>query len=457
MGNSGQSLPRIPVQLLLGIGLLGVIFGVFFSYARSGADWEILQTKHYWSADKWYYGGYAAQFFETPRGYRTFISEGLCNYTNMIALEEQLAPGNARHPVQGFPGTERLATPFLVSALLHVPGETADAWRAFWQANVLLWIASVFLAYRVAALFFTDRCSPWFAAIFVALYPALTATFGAIKQQPLGTTYLLLGIYLFEGRLGRAGAPFRVLALTAVMFFGQFADGGWLYLSAFIFLRAWWMQGRERWETILCLGAAVVASELWLAGLGGLYHLPSVTHALGFSFGRMLAESWRWTVALATGAGVGGQWFLNLPGPTFFTVFWPMVCVGFLSIHTPLLLVAVAGLFLEPRSRMFTFLAVPMLFVGHLGTIIAGWTYYYGYASFPAAVMVILAASGTLGRLAAREALLPRIAALAVAACACWSFTDLKKQAGIYYGQGAEYYRRRVEVHYGNETGHVDY
>jgi len=375
----------------------------------------------------------------------------------MLALRERAPAGTARHPVQGFPGTERLATPFLVYALLHLPGEAQDAWRAFWQANVLLWLLSIYLAYRLAALFFPDTCAPLFAAVLVALYPALTLTFNAIKQQTLGTTFLLLGIYLFEGGLLRAGIAFRIAALAAVLFLGQFADGAWVFLAAFIFLRAWWMPGREKWATILCLGAAVGLSGLWLAWLGRIYHLPSVTHALRFSFARTLEDSGAWLASWAAGAGSGGHSFLNFPGATFFSDYWPLICKGFLSIHTPLLVAAVAGLFLEPRSRMFTFIAVPMLFVGHSGNIITGWLFYYGYLSFPAAMMLIFAAAGVLGNLAARAQVLPRLAALAVLACACWSFTDLKKQAGIYYGEGPEYYRGRVEVHYGNEIGRVDY
>jgi len=439
------------------IGLLCAVAGVFLEYARSDIDWEILQTKHYWSADRWYYGGYASQFVATPKGYRTLIAEGLCNYTNMLALREKLPAGEARHPVQGFPGTERLASPFLAYALLHLPGETAESWNVFWQANVLLWLLSIFLAHRVAALFFADRCAPWFAAILVALYPALTLTFNATKQQTLGTTYLLLGIYIFEGRLGRAGPVLRTAALTALMFFGQFADGGWWFLAAFIFFRAWWMPGREKWTTIICLGAAAALSELWLARLGALYHLPSVTHALGFSYIRVLGESWRWLGAWARGADVSQLYFLNFPGATFFSVLWPEICRGFLSIHGTLLLVAVAGLFLEPRSRIFTCLAVPMLFAEHSGMIIAGWLFYYGYLSFPAAMMLIFAASGVLGNLAGRRTVLPRAAALAIVAFACWNFTGLKRQAGIYYGEGPDYYQRNIQVHYGNETEPVSY
>jgi len=453
-GPSRRNPPRSPIQLLLGLGLLAVMLGVLFSYARSDLDWDILQTKHYWSADKWYYGGYAGQFFETPKGYRTVMSEGLFNYTNMFALQEHVGAGQARHPVQGFPGTERLATRFLVSALLHAPGETADVWRVFWWANVLLWILSVFLAYRVAALFFRDRLSPWFAAILVALYPALTLTFNVIKQQPLGGIFLLMGIYLFEAHLRQARAPFRVVALAAVMFFGQFADGGWFFLAGFIFLRAWWLPSREKWATIFCLAVSVGISGLWLAWLGRIYHLPSALHTLDLNPKLMLAGSFRWLGAWITGSDVRGLSLFGFPGFTFFTVFWPVICKGFLAIHAPLVLVALAGLLFEPRSTMFTFLMVPMLFVGHSGTMATGWGYHYGYLSFPAAIMAILAASAVLGGLAGKSAFLPRIAAFAIAAYSCWCFTDLKKQAGVYYGGDPESYRRKIEVHYGNETEH---
>jgi hypothetical protein len=449
--------PRSPVELALRISLLAVVLGVFLSSGLSDTDWEILQTKHYWAADTWYYGGYASQYFATPKGYRTVITEALSNYTNLAALQEQLPAGEARHPVQGFPGTERLATPFLAAALLHVTGNRATVWGVIWLSNVLLWILSIFLAHRIAALAFADRCAPWFAAILVALYPALTVTFNAVKQQPLGTVFLLLGIYLFEARLRGAAAPFRVVALTALMFFGQFADGGWFFLAAYIFLRSWWIPGRAKWASMACLAAALGASGAWMAWLARAYHLPSAAHALGFSYARVLGESWTCLRAWVSGQDVSGLWFLNYPGLTFFTRLWPLVGAGFLSVHAPLVILAVAGIFLEPRSRMFAFLAVPMLLVGHSGVMLSSWYFYYGYLSFPAAVMLILAVSGTLGSLASRRGTLPRVAALALAACACSGFTGQKRQAGIYYGQGPGYFMRHVEIHYGDETGHVDY
>jgi hypothetical protein len=443
--------------IVLGLALLGVVVAVYFADACSGVDWEFLQTKHYWSAENWYYGGYAGQYFETPRGYRAVISEGVCNYTNIAALAETVPAAQARHPVQGFPGTERLATPFLLSILFHLPGETADVWRAFWQANVLLWILSVILAYRVAALYFADDFSPWFAAILVGLYPALTLTFNGIKQQSLGTVYLLLGIYLFEGRLRKKGPLFAAAALTALLFLGQFADGGWCFLAVFLFVRALWLPGRERGTTLLGLCAAVLLSVGWFAWLGHAYHLPSAFRSLGFSPLGMARESAQWLLAWCAGRDVSELKFLNFPGFVFFTSFWPLICRSFLLVHGPLVAIAIAGLFLDPRSRMFALLAVPLLLVGEIGFVACGWVFSYGYVAFPAGLMVILAASAVLGSLAERRSVWPRLTALALAGCACWCLLDLKKQAGIYFGGDPAAYTRHVEVRFGDDDGRALY
>jgi hypothetical protein len=92
-----------------------------------------------------------------------------------------------------------------------------------------------------------------------------------------------------------------------------------------------------------------------------------------------------------------------------------------------------------------------------MGMMTTGWVFHYGYLSFPAAVMLILAASGVLGSLVQRTAILPRVAALAFGAYACWCLGDLKKQAGLYFGGDPSAYQRRVEVHFGDDDGRADY
>jgi hypothetical protein len=448
---------RSPFGAVLCLVLLAVVAGVYIRYARSGIDWEFLQTKHYWAADQWYYGGYAGQYFETPQGYRALITEGLTNYTNLFALGETVGPGQALHPVQGFPGTERLATPLLLSVWLRLPGETADVWHAFWQLNVLLWVVSVVLAYRAAALYFDDEASPWFAAILMALYPALTVTFGAIKQQSLGSVYLLLGIVIFEGPLRARGRLAAVAALAAYFFLGQFADGGWCFLAAFLVLRSLWLPGAERWRSLAGIFAALALSLAWFSWLGHAYHLPSAARSRGFSLTVMGKESVLWLLAWISGKDVGGLWFFNYPGTDFFTTLWPLLCRGFLLVHGPLLVLAVAGLVLDRRSRMFTFLIVPMLLVGQMGVVASGWVYHYGYLSFPAGVMALLAASSVLGSLVGRPSLTSRVVAVALATCACWCFVDLKRQAGIYYGGDPSAFTRQVEVHFGDDHGSATY
>jgi hypothetical protein len=455
--SESASQARSSFAAVLALVLPGVVAAVFFFYARPGLDWEFLQTKHYWSAEGWYYGGYAGQYFETPRGYRAPVSEGLTNYTNLQALGETVGPAQAIHSVQGFPGTERLATPFLLSLYLRIPGGTADVWRAFWQLNVLLWILAIVLAHRAAALYFGDDASPWFAAILMALYPALTVTFGAIKQQSLGSLYLLLGMVLFEGPLRRRGPWVVAAGLTLLFFFGQFADGGWCFLAAFLFLRAFWLRGGERGRTLAAIAAAFVVSLAWFSWLGEAYHLPSAARSRGFSMLTMARESAHWLAAWASGGDVGGLYFFNYPGTVFFKDLWPLLCRSFLLVHGPLVALAAAGLLLDRRSRMFAFLTVPMLLVGQMGTVVTGWVYHYGYLSFPAGIMILLAASSVLGRLAGRPSMAARVAAVALATCACWCFVDLKRQVGIYYGGDPAAYTRRVVVHFGDGNETVTY
>ena len=224
-------------RLLFGL-LLAIIFAVFVRCAVPETDWEILATKHYWSATDWYYGGFGWQISETPRGYRTVQKEGLGNYWNIFALQETLSAKQAQYRVQGYPGTERLDVSFLVYGLLHLTGVSVNIWSVFWLMNVLLWLATILLAYRIAALFYPDSYAPWFSAMLVAMYPVLTLTFNGIKLQPLGSTYLLLGIYIFERHLSTVGLLLRAVGLTALVFLGMFANGGWVLLVAFIFFRA---------------------------------------------------------------------------------------------------------------------------------------------------------------------------------------------------------------------------
>jgi hypothetical protein len=355
------------------------IFGIFFAYAASDVDWESLQTKHYWSARKWYYGGYASQLVETRNGYRAPQKEGLTNYSNIKVFQEIVPAEKATNHAEGFPAAERLIVPFTFYLVQHFTGNAMDIWIVFWAMNVTLWLLAIFFAYRVAKIYFPDQFAPWFAAILIVAYPALTLSFNAIKLQSLGTVYLLVGMYFFETHLRQARPLLRIFGLTSVIFIGLFSNGGWLFFTAFVFLRGWWLPRRAKWANIGCLGLAVLVAKSWLGGLEHLYHLPSVTQSLGFSFGAMFVETWAWLRALIGGRSVSGLKFLNYRGFTLFTGYWPLICRGFLEVNAPLVLVALAGLWFRVRSLMFICLALLLFLAGHSGTMLAGWVFHYGY------------------------------------------------------------------------------
>jgi hypothetical protein len=456
-GRRDRNGPSRHFERVLMAALLATILGVFYFCALSHTDWEILSTKHYWAPGERYYGGFAWPLVETSQGYRTLQKEGLANYTNLLALEEVVSPEKAQHRVEGYPGTERLAVSFILYVLLHATGRTLSIWTLFWLMSVGLWLLAILLTYRIAQLFYADRYSPWFAAMLVTMYPVLTLTFNTIKVQPLGTVYLLLGIFTFERYLKTAGFCSQVLGLTGLIFFGLFASGGWFYTAAFICLRAWWLEGRSKWMTLVALGLGVMAAKLALGGLTRIYYLPSVEQELAFSFSRMAGESASWLRTWIQGGNVHGLKFANFAGSTFFTGFLPLIIRSFVTVHALLLLVAMLGLFVEPRSRIFAFLVLPMFLVGHSGHILAAWIYHYGYMSFPAGLMAIFAAAGTLGWMATRRRLFPFILAVGILAGIGAGFLSLKKQAGIYYGGDAGSFQQKLYIYYGNETEPLTY
>jgi hypothetical protein len=447
---------RAAKPLLIGL-LLAIIFAVFGLYAASDTDWEVLTTKHYWSAREWYYGGFGWQITETLHGYRTLQKEGLGNYSNLFLLRETGSAKESQYRVQGYPGTERLGVPFLLYLFAHLTGPKINIWSEFWLVNVLLWLATIFLTYRIAALFYVDGYAPWFAAILVTAYPAWLLTFNGIKLQPLGTTYLLLGIYVFERHLSPASIPRKIVGLTALLFIGMFANGGWFFIGCYVFFRAWWLQGSHRWITIGALLAAGVLAKLWLGTLAHAYQLPSAEEQMGFSLGRMVADSRLWLHAWRTNQNISGLKFLGYRGATFFTGFLPLIGRIFAVVHAPLLVLALLGAWIEPRSRLFVFLTIPMLFSGHTGNIMGAYIYHYGYMSFPAGVMVILAAAGGLNWLFTRRGRWGWLLALIFIVYADGGFLDVKKQAGFYYGGDPATYGRRLYIYYGDEPGHLTY
>ena len=437
--------------------LLVVICGVFWRQALPDTDWEALQTKHYWSAAKWYYGGYAFQFVDTPKGYRTIQRESLSNYSNLFAVQETAAPENARQHVTGFPATERLLVPFLLYLLLHVTAGTINIWTLFWMLNVGFWLLAIYFTYQIARRFFAEPFSAWMAAILTALYPVLTITFNAIKVQAMGTVYLLAGIFLFEAYLRAVRTPEKIVGLTALMGLGMFANGGWLYIAAYLFLRAPWLPARERWTTLAGVLIAVVVARGGLHWLSAKYSLPSVEQYMGFDLKRTVGDSWRWVMTWVRGGDVSGLKLLNYSGMTFFSGFLALIARCFLIVHWPVVVIAALGLFIAGPTRMFLAFALPMLLVGHSGTMITGWVFYYSYASFPAAIMLIFSAAGFLGWLAQSQIRPRYVLVFVVIAVAGWNFGREKLQAGIYYGGEPDGLQRNLSIYYGDDRKPVRY
>jgi hypothetical protein len=440
---------RDPIRVVLAIALVSTVLTCFWVFALSDKDWEVLTTKHYWSPNGFYYGGYASEFIETPNGYRTVQQEGLPNLKNVSALAST-APFEAGSPrVSGFPGTERLVVPFLVYLTRRLSAGFIGPLGAFRTVNVVLWLLAILMVYGIARRFYADPYAPFLAAIMTAAYPTFTLTFGGIKIAQVGTPFLLLGVYAYEAHLRTASLWRQVVGLTAMMTVGMFASGGWLFLACYLFLRQAWETGSRRWAAMGVVLVAVVGARLTLSHLTRTYELPSVAQYLGFSYARMLAESGAWLTAWWHSEDVSKQKLLNFEGHTLVQNFLPHVASSFAKGHAALLLLAGAACLRVKAARRFVVLAVPLFLLGHSGTAMTGWHWWhYGYLSAPAGIFLILAASGFLGDALARPGWRGRgLAVAAAVSVVLWGFSDQKSHAGLYYGGDIQNYRAHVIVY----------
>lgn len=426
----------------------GALFVGMVAYAISSKDWELLTTKHYWSRG-FYYSGYALQYLPSGNAFRAIHAEAQANLVNLDPLTES-GPYPWPVLVQGFPGTERLLAPFLAAIVLRVGHSAIDIPVAFGIVNFLLWSLAVLFSYRLAAVYFTDRTSPFIAAALCSVYPTFTLTLRSLKVQQMGAVCLLAGMLLFERHITRCGPLMQFVAFLALIWVGLFASGGWAFVCVYVVLRVIWRDGREGWKTLALLAAAVLVAHWGLNWLTQVYKLPSVEDYLGNSFGAILVESLHWMQAWLTSGDPSSHKLLNYQGLDFFQKFIPLIITAFVRGHFWLLLTALAAAAVVPRARMLLTIAVPMFFVGHAGTALVGWQWHYGYLSAPAALLLILAASGALGHAIDRVSAWHTWRAVALIAflLIVVPWLDLKTHAGLYLAGNPDTYQVRVIVHF---------
>lgn len=441
--------------------LIAPSLSILWLYGFHGPDWEMLTTKHYWQGDsQWYYGGYAAQFEETADGYRTIQREGLVNFYNLFPFSEKNGPLQAQYQVGGFPSTERLAVPFLGYIIIGLTRGFLDVWNVFYFLNIVIWLSSIFLVYQIASIYFKDSNSPIFAALFVVFYPAFTLNFHGLKLAYINTLFLLAGIYAFEKNIRHTRVYLQFLYFSALFFFGLFAAGGWLFLFIYLFIRHFSLPRPQRWSGVAVMMLALLVAQIALGYLRLAYHLPQAEQQMSFSYGKTLSDSMKWLQIWVRGQGVGDLKFLNYAGYSLFTGYIPLIIRSFFLGHWALLLLSLPGWIVDRRTRIFLVAFILLLSAGHGGYMITGWSFHYGYLSAPAAMMLILTASGFLGWLVSRPQLGLKVLTVALIALAIFGFANQKLWVGLYYGgygQFTEMYQTRIILHYGGSSDVIEY
>lgn len=453
-GEGAQDPPQPPRGLA--ILLAAIVVTACYQGYRS-PDWEVLTTKHYWNSQGFHYGGYADVFAQTPSGLRAIQKESLIVYNNLFPFSENVEPSLRKNQVAGWPSTERLAVPFAAYLVISLTRGLVDVWSAFFVLNVVLWLSAIFFAHRLASFYFRDPYSPLFAGLLVALYPAFTLHFYAIKIAYINIAFLLGGMYVFETALRERPAHVRLLVLAAIFFLGQFAVGGWLFLFVFLFVRMLGMRGAPRLAHLATLFLALVAALVALSYLRRTYLLPSVEQQMSNSLVEIFLKSYEWVRAWLRGEDVAGHKFLNHAGFSFFTGYFPLVTLSFIRGHWALMSLFLFAVVLLPAARKFVLPFVLLACVGHGGFVLTQWTFHYGYLSAPAAMMMILPAAGLLGMLASRDGHGKRALAGVLLVAVLVGFMDQKLHAGLYYGGYVEKYLQRIVIHYGESDDIVEY
>ncbi len=445
------------VRIAMFAAVFSAILGVLWFYGLQGPDWEVLVTKHYWQSEAWYYGGYAYQLEETPRGYRTIQRESLIVNNNLYPLSEKSDPSQAQYQIDGFPSTERLAIPFLGYLAIELTGGYVDVWSAFFILNIVLWLCSILLAYRLAAIYFEDQYSPFLAALFATFFPVFTLSLYGLKIQYISTVFLLVGIFVFEKKIRHAQVHLQFVYFLALFFIGLFAAGGWLFLFVYLFIRHFSLPRPEMWRGLTSMTLAFGVAQTGLGYLRQAYHLPAVEQQVAFSYSQVLSDSLKWLWIWVRGQDVGTLKFLNYAGDTLFTGYLPLLVRSFALGYGMFLLLSIPAWIFVPRARIFLLASSPLFFSGHGGNMITGWIYHYGYLSAPAAMMLILSAAGFLGWMVSHPQPRLKVLAIVLFMLALFGFTDQKLHVGLYYGGFVERYRSRVILHYGESTDVTEY
>jgi hypothetical protein len=450
--------PSAAARSRWGVGIVLCVAGlVLVRFVVFGKDWELLATKHYFDAAGFYYGGYANEYVETRGGLRAIQSEALSNYHNLRPLAESAAPGAARERVRGFPGTERVLVPFLLSFLLRVNVFGQDVWVLFLVLNVVLWALAIVASSQLARVYFGAGLAPVCAALLAAVYPAFTLTFHSIKVQPIGTVYLLAGAWLYERRLRERAPLVQVLFLAPLFYIGQFAGGGWLFLAVFLVVRALFEDGGARWRALAVAVAAVILARVTFGFVAAVYDLPSVEKALSFSYLHVVVESGRWLRAFVTGQDVSSLSLLNYRGYVLFSAFLPHILSAFAGGHVALLVAAGIAAILEPRARLLLAAAAALFLAGHAGMMMSAWHFHYGYLSAPGGVMTLLAAAGGLARLAVSPRAGAAVFALLLTVTAVLTGLHSEKRQAHYYFDADPRYLRDVLVCHAEERPCASY
>jgi len=401
---------RYCAPLILSLGILGLFIWNIHSYL--GANWELLYTKHYF--DDRYYGGFANTVYDDGNGLTTFQAESVPCLNLVVSFLSKT--GGAQQYSQPTNVDRIFTCGFLPSLVARLGFSKIRVTESIVITNLVFWVGFVVLIATLVRIWFPDAVTILIGAAIAAGYPLHGLLATSFKTELAGADLLLAWIYIERTAFSRLGWIERGIVLVAAFTMTMLAAGAAYFILAYMLVLASYKVLTEPGRRLAALQDIAIACGAFAIGkalIGAFLRRYHIETALGvYHVDRMLEESLRMLWVSLSGGDTTGLKFLNYPGYTYLTSVVPWLLWLFFQSNPVICVVSLIGAVMIREMRILFFLFPVLFLLGHAPAAVAGWIYYYGYSSAPAAYLLILATTLCIGTLLSRGS---RLAAVAIA------------------------------------------
>jgi hypothetical protein len=355
-----------------------------------GVDWDFLANKHYFEGN--FYGGYSS-VVNVENG--KLIAYSQESYYCILHESKFLDPAVGPY-IGGFNVDRMFTCGFLPSLVERLSFGTFNLRTSIIAVNIAQWLIVILFSGLIVYRLTQDRVAALCVAAIMAAYPIYPLMFTGMKTQPAGAAILLMWVYLDLTIWPRLNRAERAILLVATFLASMLAAGAAYFIFVYMVVRIGYaiLTGQtDRREELISLLFAIAAFMIAKVAVDILLgHHRLVTWVSQYNLGDKLRESGLFLWRKLTGGDTTGMRFLSYPGFDIVTVLLPHMIKDFVRTNPVIVLVPLAAAVFMPRLRVLAIAACLLFIVGHGHIVITAWEayLYYGYASAPASLLLVV-------------------------------------------------------------------